>query len=249
MFRAMSDIRLVLYKNNRAPRSIALSTRMIYRTMALAMLGAFLLVVSTGAAIHLFLAARAKTSQATSASSATADENDIGPSNSADAQNKSLRDEIELLRVRLQNTAAAQAALKEIDKKNPALALFSPLVTDRTQSQDQVRIANFSYSKNRDKTSTLTFELHNAHEGESTEKGYLVVLARGTSGLFAYPNTFAPTGPYLLDFERGETFQVARFRMVNAQFEAEAQHFQVLIFTRKGELLINTMHEVNAGGT
>ena len=43
--------------------------------------------------------------------------------------------------------------------------------------------------------------------------------------------------------EKGETFQVARFRMVNAQFDAPADTFQILIFTRKGELLINTMYE------
>ena len=248
MFRTMSDIRLVLYKDNRVPRSIALTTRMIYRTMFLSMLGGLMLILSLGTAVRFYLAARAKTSQTTSATRAQEDPDSL-PSNSIEAQNRALKDEIDQLRSRLQNAAAAQSAPREIDKKNPALALFSPIVVDHTQNQSQVTIANIKSAKGKDKTSTLTFELHNAHEGESTEKGYIIVLARGESGLFAYPNAFNSNSPYLIDFEKGETFQVARFRMVNAQFEGDAQHFQILIFTRNGQLLVNTMHEVIAGGT
>ncbi|MBI3543489.1 MAG: hypothetical protein HY075_09480 [Deltaproteobacteria bacterium] len=174
----------------------------------------------------------------------------MGPSNSLESQNRALRDQVDLLGSRLQNALAAQKAPREIDKKNPALALFSPVVIDHTQDQNQVVISNIRTSRNKDKTTNLTFELHNAHEGESTEKGYIVVLARSELGLWSYPNAFNNTGPYLLDFEKGETFQVARFRMVNAQFDADAQSFQILIFTRNGQLLINQLFEMkNGSGT
>jgi hypothetical protein len=235
----MSDLKLVLYKENRSPRSIALSTRMLYKTLFLATVVGLLLLLTTGLALKFYFLSRAKTSQATSTTSNIMD--GMGPTNTLEDQNQSLRDEVDQLKAKLANIAVVQGAPKEIDKKNPALALFSPVVVDRTQGQDQVVIAAIKASKG--KPTSLTFELHNAHEGQSTEKGYIVVRARTETGLQAYPNIFNKSGPFLLDFEKGETFQVARFRMVNAQFEAPADHFQILIFTRKGELLINTMYE------
>lgn len=239
----MSDIKIVLYKENRAPRSIALSTQIIYRILFLAMFMGVLVILSLGMATRFYFLSREKTSQVAPAAASTSD--DVGPSNSIDEQNRWLRDQVEQLKSRLQTAQATQSAPKEIDKKNPALALFGPTVVDRTQDQNQIVIKNFRFSHTTGKSpATLTFELYNAHPGESTEKGYIVVLARNDNGLDAYPHVFHKTGPYLLDFENGETFQVARFRLVNATFEADAKHFQVLIFTRKGEILINTLFEV-----
>lgn len=243
MFRLMSDIKLVLYKENRAPRSIALSTRMIYRTLSLAIFLALLAVACVGLAARFYVLSRAKMSQPMAPTIANTDE--LGPSNSLEEQNHSLRDQIEQLKARLQNQAIVRSSAKDIDKTNPALALFSPNVTDKTHGQDQVVASNFKYTKGNGKTpSALTFQLNNAHPDESVEKGYIVVLARNENGLYAYPNVFDKTGTYLLDFEKGETFQVARFRLVNAQFGVDASNFQILIFTRKGELLINAHYEV-----
>lgn len=210
--------------------------------MFFAGLSGVLLLASLGATVKFYLLSRERTSQAALTTSATLD--GMGPTNTIEDQNRSLRDEVDHLKSRLNNAASLQSAPKEIDKKNPALALFAPIVIDRSQSQNQVTTANIKASKG--KNASLTFELHNAHEGDgqSTEKGYIVVLARTESGLYAYPSSvFRKTGPYLLDFEKGETFQVARFRMVNAQFEGTADNYQILIFTRKGELLINTLYE------
>lgn len=244
----MSDIKLVLYKENRAPRSIALSTRMVYRTLFVAMAFGILVAVSVGLAARFYLVSRAKLSQTTMPIS-NQNPDEVGPSNSLDDQVRSLQDQLDQSNAKLKNAAATMAAPREIDKKNPALALFSPVVTDRSPNQNQIVISNFRYAKGGGKgPSTLTFDLHNAHPGESVEKGYIVVLARNESGLFAYPNIFNKAGAYLLDFEKGETFQVARFRLVNAQFDVDAQNFQILIFTRNGELLINQSHEVKSGG-
>lgn len=250
MFRFMPEIKIVLYKDNRAPRSIALSTQTLYKTMFLTTTAALLLLLSTGAAVKYYLAARAKAPQEKQSGSSAIDDSDTGPGNSIEAQNKALRDEVDQLHSRLQNAAATLNTPREIDKKNPALALFSPIVLDRTHEQDLVLISNIKATHNpKDRTSTLTFELHNTHAGESTQKGYIIVLGRGDSGLLAYPNAFNIAGPYLIDFEKGETFQVARFRMVNAQFEGDARNFQILIFTRNGNLLVNTMYEEKSSGT
>src|SRR5579862_7437294 len=98
----MSDIRLVLYKDNRTPKSIALSTRIIYRTMFFAMLVALLLILSTGAAVRFYLAARSNLSSNRPVNSPEQSESENGPSNSLEAQNKYMRDQVDQLNSRLQ---------------------------------------------------------------------------------------------------------------------------------------------------
>ncbi|HRK03127.1 MAG TPA: hypothetical protein PLH57_10730 [Oligoflexia bacterium] len=240
----MSDLRLVIYKDQHSPRSISLSTRTLYRTLVLGSFASLFFIGATILLIKLYLRGPTKISVPSHD-----DQSDsiIGPTNSPEELIRALRDEIELSKSRLQNAQALQNAPKELDSKNPALGLFSPIVTDKTQSGPFVKIANFKYSPGDGKSPlTLTFELHNAGSAEIVQKGYIVVLARNDSSLLGYPNIFRNSGPYLIDFEKGETFQVARFRLVNAQFSAErAKNFQILIFSRSGELLINTMHEVS----
>ncbi|MEW6057090.1 MAG: hypothetical protein AB1540_10790 [Bdellovibrionota bacterium] len=245
----MSEIKVLLYKENNTPRSIALSTGMIYRTLIAACIFGILILLSVALAAKYYVLNRAKMSHSL-ATEVTSSDREIGPSNSTEDQVRTLRDQVDQLNAQLINANATKAAPRELDKKNPALALFTPIITDHAQKQEQVTIGNFRYSKTNGKSpATLTFELHNAHPGETTEKGYIVVLARTDNALHAYPNAFSTTAPYLLDFEKGETFQVARFRLVNAQFNVDAQRFQVLIFTRKGELLINMLHEVKSSGS
>jgi len=245
----MSDIKVVLYKGNRAPRSLALSTGMLYRTLFAALLFGLLVVLSLALATRFYVLSREKLAQRSAPITQTAD-SELGPSNSPEEQNKALRDQIDALNHRLQNAAKLSGTALGLDKNNAALALFSPVVVDKTRSQEQVEVKNFRYFTGNGKAQTsLTFELHNATPGASVEKGYIVVLGRGETGLLGYPNVFQKRGPFLLDFEHGETFQVARFRLVNAQFDGQAQSFQILIFTRSGELLINTMYEARANGT
>lgn len=242
----MSDIKVVLYKEDRTPRSIAVSSRMVYRTLLAIVLFALLFIALSGAAARFYWLSKAKVSpgHVSDAQPAPAE-----PSGSLGEQNATLRDEVELLKSKIQNAAAIANAPREIDKANPALALFAPIVVDKTKNEDAVKVANFRYSKGADKKpSTLTFELHNGHPGEAAAKGYIVVLARSATSLQAYPSVFAASGPYLLDFEKGETFQVARFREVSATFDEDALQFQVLIFSRNGELLINTSYEVKNSG-
>lgn len=220
---------------------------MVYRTLFLAMFFGLVVVLSVGLAARFYLVSRAKSSQTAAPISSPTDD-EFGPTNNPEDMVRSLRDQLDQANSRLANAAAAATMPKELDRRNPALALFSPVISDRTQDQPQVIISNFRYARGYGKgPSTLTFDLNNARPGETVEKGYIVVLARNENGLHAYPNVFNKAGPFLLDFEKGETFQVARFRLVNAQFDVDATHFQIFIFTRKGELLINTAHEVKSG--
>lgn len=236
----MADIKIVLYNENNSPRSIALSKRMLYQTLAMGVLVALLLLLSLGLATKFYLQSRAKNTQ-TIMPTETSPE-DLGAIDEEKSQ--SLKDQVSQLKQQIDNANQLKSIPKELDRKNPALALFSPLVVDKTQNPPLVNVQNIKFQKGDGKNpSTLHFDLLNVHPGASVEKGYIVVLARGTTGLYAYPNVFNENGPFLLDFEKGETFQVARFRVVNAQFDVSTTSFQILIFTRKGELLINARYD------
>ncbi len=174
-----------------------------------------------------------------------------GPFNSAEEQTKTLQDEVDRLQSRIKNLMTEKESPKDLDNRSPVLALFPPTVSDQTKSQQLVMAKNFSFSAGNGKEPmTLTFELHNSEPGMSVQKGYIVVLARTKNAVKAYPNVLNPKGPYLVDFERGESFQVSRFRMVNAQFDTydardPVSNFQILIFKRTGEVLLNLTTEVS----
>jgi hypothetical protein len=188
---------------------------------------------------------------ATPAGQSSTNADTYGPFNSAEEQSKALQDEVDRLQARLKNMQAEKDAPKELDTRSPVLALFPPTVSDQTKSQQLVVAKNFAFAAGNGKEPmTLSFELHNSEPGTSVQKGYIVVLARTKTAMKAYPNVLNPKGPYLVDFERGESFQVSRFRMVNAQFDTydprdPVSNFQILIFKRTGELLLNLTTEVS----
>lgn len=221
----MPDLKLVVYKTNQAPRTFRFTSWMIYRTFILISVCTLITIICLALATRFYLKSR---SQALPVQEAT-----LTPD---------LKDQIETLEARLKNQADIQKMPKEMDSKNPTLALFAPIISDQTLKQQKVALKNFKISQNQ-KTISLTFELHNQQEPSGAQKGYIVVLAKGSDELKAYPKIFNIAGPYLLDFEKGETFNVQRFRSVNASFTIDSnvviKNFQVLIFERNGDLLIN----------
>jgi uncharacterized small protein (DUF1192 family) len=175
-----------------------------------------------------------------------------GPINNAEELIKKLKDDIDRLNAQLKNAQAERDSARDLDTQHPVLGLFSPTVTDNTKTAPQILTKNFTYNKgNTREPTSLSFELHNSEPGQSVQKGYIVVLARTKNALYSYPNVFNQKGPFILDFEKGESFQVSRFRVVNAQFDQIDQvkdpvsQFQILIFRRNGELLLNLSSEVS----
>jgi hypothetical protein len=241
----MSDLKVILYKENSAPRSLNLNTRSVYRMVAFISLLIALLIGLVALSIRLYLNRGIQPEKASLGT--LAEMSEMIKSGSPEDQIRSLKDEIDILQNKIKNQATLAEKTKEIDKTNPALALFAPLVVDKTKNQELVQVKNINYIPANSKgQTTVTFELHNPHPDEGTSKGYIVVLARADKNMYSYPNVFNTNGPYLLDFEKGETFAIARFRAVNAQFEIPnvPESFQVLIFTRTGELLVNDLHEI-----
>ena len=77
------------------------------------------------------------------------------------------------------------------------------------------------------------------------ERGYIVALAKTNDLLMVYPpNAFNPSQNIVLDFTKGETFGVSRFREARATFPAAAltnrhPRFQILLFSTDGRVIAN----------
>jgi hypothetical protein len=89
----------------------------------------------------------------------------------------------------------------------------------------------------------VDFELHNMDPGQQQQRGYIVVLAKTTNLLMSYPEAvFSPSQNIVVDFTKGETFGVSRFRQARAVFLApplEGKHarFQILLFSDEGKVI------------
>ncbi len=96
----------------------------------------------------------------------------------------------------------------------------------------------------------VDFELHNVDPEQRTARGYIVVLAKTQTFLAVYPEgALSPNQSIVLDYTKGETFGVSRFREARAAFKAAPleglkPRFQVLLFANDGRV-INNLHVEN----
>ncbi len=244
----MKDLKIVLYKENNTPRTISFSSGLFKKVLFLTSVLSFVLIISLATTLHFYLRTKnAKFAQFnTNSQTELTDDTPIG--NTPEDQIKSLKDQVEQLNQRIKNQTQVNAAPKEIDKTNPALSFFTPNVLDKTKSEEKIHPANFKFTEGASgKPHLFSFELHNPNPDDGSQKGYILALARSHNAVYSYPEkAFSPNAPYLIEFEKGETFSIARFRMVNTQFSMPftPETIQVLIFTRSGELLFNHMVEV-----
>ncbi len=243
--RSDEPIQVILQRGNSYPRTLKLSKQSIDRFLMAVLFASIIGVAALGVSLRLgyLWYSGVKPAVAEKTNSIETDVDSMKPTD-----NQALQEQVGILTARIKNLTAQQDAKFELETKGAVFSLFSPNVIDKTKDQDQISAKNFAFKAGR--VPSLSFELHNNHPDQSVQKGYIVVLARNRGQILSYPDIMNIKGPYLLDFEHGESFQVARFRMVNAQFEgledSEPQfHFQVLIFTRAGELLLNLLSEVS----
>lgn len=95
---------------------------------------------------------------------------------------------------------------------------------------------------------SVEFELQNRSPDQSRIRGYIVVIAKTTSGIYSYPeNVFSLDENILLNFAKGETFGISRSRATVATFSdlpntrGSKTNFQIFIFSSTGQIL-NTLH-------
>lgn len=245
----MNDLKIVLYKENNSPRIISVNSNIFKKTLFLVSTLSFVLVLALIASFYFYSKSKnVKFAQFTNDQSAeVADDIPIG--NTPEEQIKVLKDQVDLLNQKIKNQSAVISAPKELEKNSPVLGLFTPNIIDKTNADEKVHPENFKFTEGATgKPHTFSFELHNPNPDEGSQKGFILTLARSSNAVYAYPeNSFNPSAPYLVEFDKGETFSIARFRMVNTQFSMPyvPNSIQVLIFTRSGELLFNHLVEVH----
>lgn len=163
-----------------------------------------------------------------------------------------LRGEVQALRAEISRLSGLADNRKELKEGQlpGLLQFFGPRNVEEGLSPIAVKNVRAAVSG---KDLTVDFELHNVDPEQKTARGYIVVLAKGTSTLASYPEgAFSPSQNIVLDYTKGETFGVSRFREARATFKASAfegqkPRFQVLLFASDGRV-INNLHVENSGG-
>lgn len=93
----------------------------------------------------------------------------------------------------------------------------------------------------------LDFDLQNTHPTQQQVRGYITVVAKTASGIFTYPEqVLSPKDNILLNFGRGETFALSRFRQAAARFpkiptDISPIYYQIILFAPNGKI-IQTSH-------
>jgi hypothetical protein len=237
----MKDLKIVLYKENNSPKTISLSSKTILKLAS--SVGIFFLVLFFTSIVSIRYYLKIKNSNFSLPQTSSQEEMDSLDRNDP----KVLKDKIEQLTQQLENQKKQEQLSKNFITDSPVLALFSPIVRDETHIP-KVEIKNFKFSSPSQSDSiTLSFELHNNDPDSGSQKGYIIVIAKSPNAIEIYPNAINIKDKFLIDFEKGETFNIARFRMVNAQFESidknQIKAFQIFIFNREGKLWINKLVE------
>lgn len=161
-----------------------------------------------------------------------------------------LRKENEALRADLSKLAGQAEGRKDIPsgQMTGLLQFFGPRNTEEGISP--IAVKNVRVSRGAGEAAKdlyVDFELHNVDPEQKTARGYIVVLAKTPTLLAAYPEgAFSPSQNIVLDYTKGETYGVSRFREARATFraaplEGQKPRFQVLLFTNDGRVIAN-MH-------
>lgn len=124
------------------------------------------------------------------------------------------------------------------------LQFFGPRSQALAEDATSIRVRNVKVERDPAKREIyVDFEIHNVDPEGRQARGYIVVLAKTASLLVSYPdNAFNPAHNIVLDYTKGETFGVSRFRPARAVFadgalEGKKPRFQVLLFASDGKVI------------
>ncbi|MCC7440083.1 MAG: hypothetical protein IT285_00530 [Bdellovibrionales bacterium] len=114
------------------------------------------------------------------------------------------------------------------------------------EAAQSVEIRNIEVSVKEPKV-ILKFWLLNTRRSGGTQQGRIIILARGSETLLAYPRgVLASAGaPALIDPQRGEFFSISKFRETSAEFELRPdrgqerlREFEVYILGKGDEIIL-----------
>lgn len=123
---------------------------------------------------------------------------------------------------------------------NSALSLFAiPSGFTDSRSLNEAKIENFSIVKKSD-TLQLRFDILNNLSSSKKLSGFIHIIQYSKNAMHLYPNNeFSPENN-TIQYSQGESFNVARFRPVIADFPAPkgfSVWYKVYIFSITGELI------------
>ncbi len=271
--RLSEDLTVVLIRGNGSPRSFRLSVTTLQRTLtALGFL--FATSVLTAVVLLLMNLFRDERPESTpmavlnppaeaplnpspipAAEEPTASEprtglwqKITGAGPSGGAPDSELQKEVEGLRGDVARLNAQIDHRKDLPAGNnmALLQFFGPrsVVVTETEARMQVKNPKVGLDEG-NKQVYLDFELHNVDPSQRQVRGYIVVLAKTKDFFATYPaNALSPSQNIVLDFTKGETFGVSRFRQARATFPAtlldgKRPLFQILLFANDGRILAN----------
>jgi hypothetical protein len=227
------DLTVVLLRGNGSPRAFRLNIPYLQRSLLL--LGAtiaVLLIIALGAS---GIAILKKESIQIPFPMMEKDE--------ASKETQGLRDDI----AKLQQTIEDRKALPEkVEDRSSPIRLLSATTVLAPDAEATLKIKNAVVTRTGGDMK-IGFEIHNTDTTQKQVRGYIVVLAKSKNFILTYPDgAFSPTENVLLNFTRGETFAISRFRTAMAEFHnvppVEGHiHFQVFLFSTLGKI-ITTMH-------
>ncbi len=169
----------------------------------------------------------------------------IAPSGANDDKEAAgLREDIAKLHAELDSRKTLSSDVKE----NLALLMISPKSSFVSQAEAFMKIKNASVKHDvNTKETFLNFELHNTEPNQKQIRGYIIVLAKSNNSVFTYPaNAFSAKENILLNFTKGETFAVSRFRQAQGYFKnlpADISSYQIFLFNTLGKILASQQVE------
>ena len=133
---------------------------------------------------------------------------------------------------------------------NPPLLLFpAPVVVSHPTVAVPFTIEGLSATwsmtqRGVSKTLKVRFAIQYQKNDQGSQQGRILVLARGSAGLFTYPpDAINPPGQEgVIAVDKGEFFSVSRFRQVNADFGPipvgfDLANVEIFIFSKEGQIL------------
>lgn len=166
---------------------------------------------------------------------------------SSESSGSELQKEVDGLRqdnARLNSQLDSRKDLPDATNSQAVLQLFGPRSVVMSDTETSIRVRNAKMTSD-GKEISLAFELHNTDPQQKQERGYIVAIAKTNEMLMVYPPVaFAPSQNIVLDFTKGETFGISRFRAAKATFNAaplagKHPRFQILLFSTDGRIIAN----------
>ncbi|MGK5087789.1 hypothetical protein WDW86_09540 [Bdellovibrionota bacterium FG-2] len=254
-------ITLLLFKDNRSPRTLQFSERWFHKLSIL--IGFFVITAIVSTVLALTYFQKLRNSDPTHLQDL---EQEIGRLKEANRHLESKESVVQsaaptpsafpIQSSESENSSPPAAPGKPAENISGAPYLFSGLPQQQTPkaapSQTELSIS-LTAPKIYWKAQTLiaNFALQYTKEDKGNQQGKIIVLARGEETLLGYPESlFQAAGQAsLIDPSKGEYFSVSRFREVSAEFDSVSSRkllktVEIIILNSAGEILIHQIHPI-----